>query len=231
MRNLLRREPGFYKRLMALALPMMLQNIITNALGFIDTFMVGLVGSNELSAVTAANTPIFLLQACVFGLMSGLMVLVTQYWGQQDMESINRCMGVILYIAFGLSTAAALLLFFFPEQVMSVVTNNPLLIELGAPYLKIVGIGYVFNAPSSVYIGMQRSTENPVLGTKVFCCSMLLNTFLNYVLIFGKIGAPALGIIGAALATTLSRVAEFLIVITFLHLKRERSFLLLIVGR
>ena len=215
MRNLLRREPGFYKRLMALALPMMLQNIITNALGFIDTFMVGLVGSNELSAVTAANTPIFLLQACVFGLMSGLMVLVTQYWGQQDMESINRCMGVILYIAFGLSTAAALLLFFFPEQVMSVVTNNPLLIELGAPYLKIVGIGYVFNAPSSVYIGMQRSTETPVLGTKVFCCSMLLNTFLNYVLIFGKIGAPALGIIGAALATTLSRVAEFLIVIAY----------------
>ena len=208
----LRREPGFYRRLTALVLPMVLQNIITNALGFIDTFMVGLVGSSELSAVTAANTPVFLLQGCVFGLMSGLMVMVTQYWGRQDIESINRCMGVILYISFGLSAFAAAVLFFFPTQVMSFITNNPLLIELGAPYLKIVGVGYIFNAASSVYVGVQRSTENPLFGMKVFGTSMLLNTLLNYILIFGKFGAPALGITGAALATTLSRVAEFLIV-------------------
>lgn len=211
----LRREPGFYRRLTALVLPMVLQNIITNALGFIDTFMVGLVGSSELSAVTAANTPVFLLQGCVFGLMSGLMVMVTQYWGRQDIESINRCMGVILYISFGLSAFAAAVLFFFPTQVMSFITNNPLLIELGAPYLKIVGVGYIFNAASSVYVGVQRSTENPAFGMKVFGCSMLLNTLLNYILIFGKFGAPALGITGAALATTLSRVAEFLIVISY----------------
>ncbi len=208
----LRREPGFYRRLTALVLPMVLQNLITNALGFVDTFMVGLVGSNELSAVTAANTPVFMLQGCVFGLMSGLMVMVTQYWGRQDMESINRCMGVILYISFSISALAAAVLFFFPIQVMSFITNNPLLIELGAPYLKIVGVGYIFNAASSVYVGVQRSTENPVFGMKVFGTSMLLNTLLNYILIFGKFGAPALGITGAALATTLSRVAEFLIV-------------------
>ena len=101
MRNLFRREPGFYKRLFFLALPMVLQNLITTALGFVDTFMVGLVGSNELSAVTAANTPIFLLQCSIFGLMSGLSVLVTQYWGHQDMRSINRCLGVVLYIGYG----------------------------------------------------------------------------------------------------------------------------------
>ncbi len=83
---------------------------------------------------------------------------------------------------------------------------------MGAPYLRIVGISYIFNTVSCVYVSMQRSTENPALGMKVFACSMLLNTFLNYCLIFGKFGAPALGITGAAMATLTSRVVEFLIV-------------------
>ena len=104
MLKALRREPGFYRRLFALALPLILQNLITTSLGFVDTFMVGLVGSNELSAVTAANTPIFLVQVTIFGLMSGLTVLASQYWGQNDTESINRCMGVVTYI--GLATSA-----------------------------------------------------------------------------------------------------------------------------
>ena len=99
--------------------------------------------------------------------------------------------------------------------VMGLVTNNTLLIEMGAPYLRIVGISYIFNAASAVYVGMQRSTENPVLGMVVFAASMLLNTFLNYILIFGKFGAPALGITGAALATLTARVVEFLLTWTY----------------
>ena len=215
MRNLFHREPGFYKRLFLLALPMVLQNLITTSLGFVDTFMVGLVGSNELSAVTAANTPIFLLQVTIFGLMSGLTVLVSQYWGQHDVESINRCMGVVIYLGLAMSSAAAAILLTFPTQVMSIVTDNPLLIELGAPYLRIVGVSYVFNAVSSVYVSMQRSTENPMFGMLVFGTSMLANTILNYILIFGKLGLPALGITGAAIATLTSRVLEFVIALVY----------------
>ena len=211
----LRPEPGFYKRLCLLALPMVIQNLITTSLGFVDTFMVGLVGSNELSAVTAANTPIFLLQCAIFGMMSGLSVLVTQYWGQQDMRAINKCLGVVLYIALGVSSLAAGLLFFFPTQIMSFVTNNPLLIELGAPYLQLVGLGYVFNSVSSVYVSLQRSTENPAFGMILFGTSMLVNTFLNYMFIFGKLGAPKLGVTGAALATMLARVLELVIVVFY----------------
>ena len=113
------------------------------------------------------------------------------------------------------STPATLglsLIHIFPTQLLSLVTNNSILIEMGAPYLKIVGISYIFNAVSSVYVSMQRSAENPSLGMKVFACSMLLNTFLNYCLIFGNFGAPALGITGAAVATLISRIAEFLLV-------------------
>ena len=215
MIQLLRREPGFYKHLVLLALPMVLQNLITTSLGFVDTFMVGLLGNNELSAVTAANTPIFLIQVIVFGLMSGLSVLASQYWGKGDTEAINRCMGVVLYFGLAVSGLMALILFLRPAFVMGVVTDNALLIRIGAPYLRIVGVSYVFNAVSSVYVSMQRSTENPHLGMMVFGFSMLLNTFLNYCLIFGHFGLPALGVTGAAVATLLSRVAEFLIVAVY----------------
>lgn len=215
MFNHLKRERGFYKRMWLLALPLILQNLITTSLGFVDTFMVGLLGQSELSAVTAANSPIFLVQVIIFGLISGLTVLVSQYWGKGDTEAINRCMGVALYAGVAIASVVALALFLFPHAVMGMVTNNALLIELGAPYLRIVGVSYVFNAASSVYVGMQRSTENPAMGMIVFAISMLLNTFLNYILIFGKFGAPAMGVTGAAIATLTSRIVEFLLTVLY----------------
>ena len=220
MLRFLRREPGFYRHTWMLALPIILQNLITTSLGFVDTFMVGLLGQPELSAVTAANTPIFLVQIIIFGLLSGLSVLVSQYWGKHDTEAINRCMGIALYTGVSLAALIALALFLAPRQVMALVTDNALLIRLGAPYLRIVGISYVFNTASSVYVGVQRSTENPAMGLTVFTISMVLNTFLNYVLIFGKFGAPALGITGAALATLTARVVEF--AVTFGYALRDR---------
>ena len=220
MLRFLRREPGFYRHTWMLALPIILQNLVTTSLGFVDTFMVGLLGQAELSAVTAANTPIFLVQIIIFGLLSGLAVLVSQYWGKHDTEAINRCMGIALYTGVSLAALIALALFLAPRQVMALVTDNALLIRLGAPYLRIVGISYVFNTASSVYVGVQRSTENPAMGLTVFTISMVLNTFLNYVLIFGKFGAPALGITGAALATLTARVVEF--AVTFGYALRDR---------
>ena len=124
----LRRGPGFYKRLFALALPLILQNLITTSLGFVDTFMVGMLGQNELSAVTAANTPIYMLQIIILGLLSGLSVLASQYWGKGDTENINRCMGVSLYAGLLIAVTVAVVLFCFPLQVMALVTNNGLLI-------------------------------------------------------------------------------------------------------
>ena len=225
MLRFLRREPGFYRHTWMLALPIILQNLVTTSLGFVDTFMVGLLGQAELSAVTAANTPIFLVQIIIFGLLSGLAVLVSQYWGKHDTEAINRCMGIALYTGVSLAALIALALFLAPRQVMALVTDNALLIQLGAPYLRIVGFSYVFNTASSVYVGVQRSTENPSMGLTVFTVSMVLSTFLNYVLIFGKFGAPALGITGAALATLTARAVEF--AITFGYALRDRRIPLL----
>ena len=135
----LRRGAGFYQNLCKLAFPLILQNLITTSLGFVDTFMVGLLGSNELSAVTAANTPIFLVQVIIFGLLSGQSILVSQYWGKGDQGAINRCTGVALYFGLAISSLVALTLLLFPRGVMTLVTDNALLVELGAPALGVTG--------------------------------------------------------------------------------------------
>lgn len=209
MLNLLRREPGFYRRLWALSLPMILQNLITTSLGFADTFMVGLLGNAEMAAVTAANVPIFIVQVVIFGFQSGMAVLVSQYWGRGDTDNINRCLGVALYAVTGFSTLVALLTFFFPGQVLRLITPNEDLVRLGTSYIQIVGFSYIFNGVSSICAGVQRSTEHPSFGMALFAVSMCVNTFLNYVLIFGKLGAAPMGVTGAAAATLISRVVEF----------------------
>lgn len=206
----LRQKPGFYRHLLQLSLPIILQNLISTSLGFVDTFMVGLLGGSELSAVTAANSLIYLLQVTIFGLTSGLSVLASQYWGRNDTAAISRAMGVVLYASVSVIGTAAVLFFLFPETAMLFVTDNRELIQLGAPYLKITGLSCVLNALASVYTSMQCSVENPTLGTAVFTVSVTLNTTLNYCLIFGRFGAPALGITGAAIATLISRAAECL---------------------
>ena len=211
MTNPMRREPGFYRWMCLLAAPMVLQNLITTSLGFVDTFMVGLLGNAEMAAVNAANTPIYVLQVAMFGFQSGMVVLASQFWGREDTDSINRVMGVAMSAVLGLTVLVASVLFFFSSGVMRLITPNETLVAIGAPYLRLVGLSYIFNGISSVCAGTQRGVENPKFGMLVMAVSMLLNTGLNYILIFGKFGAPALGVLGAAIATLTSRVVEFLI--------------------
>lgn len=215
MFNLLRREPGFYKWLWKLSLPMILQNLITFSLGLIDTFMVSQLGNEEMAAVTAANVPVFLLISIVFGVQSGLGILVSQYWGKQDMKSISRSIGVAAAAGVVVAALLAAVLFLWPVQIMDLLSNNHELSILGAPYLKLIGISYIFNMLSSVYASAQRSAENPSFGMKLFGASTLINTGLNYLLIFGKLGFPMLGIQGAAIATLCSRICEFLICVVY----------------
>lgn len=207
----LRRGPVFYKRLWSLALPIILQNLITFSLGLIDTFMVSQLGNEEMAAVTSANVPVFLLISIVFGVQSGLGILISQYWGKGDLENISRALGVAAMIGTAITSVLAVIFFLFPVPVMDLLSNKHDLSLLGAPYLRLIGISYVFNMLSSVYASAQRSVENGAFGMKLFGFSTLLNTLLNYLLIFGHGGFPALGVAGAAIATTLARGSELLI--------------------
>ncbi|WP_298031440.1 MATE family efflux transporter [uncultured Dysosmobacter sp.] len=209
--NFFCREPGFYRRLWKLSLPMILQNLITFSLGLIDTFMVSQLGNEEMAAVTTANVPVFLLLSIVFGVQSGLGILVSQYWGKGDTDNINRAIGVAALIGSGITLALAVVFALFPVQVMDLLSNRHDLSLLGAPYLRVIGFSYVFNMLSSIYASAQRSVENPTFGMKLFGFSTLVNTGLNYLLIFGHGGFPALGVAGAAIATLLARISEFVI--------------------
>ncbi len=211
MFQFLRREPGFYKRLLQLSLPMILQNLITFSLGLIDTFMVSRLGNAEMAAVTTANVSVFLLTSIVFGFQSGLGILVSQYWGKGDEKSVSRALGVSALLGSAVTLILALLFFCFPVSIMDCLSNRHDLSLLGGPYLRVIGFSYVFNMLSSLYVSVQRSVENPAFGMKLFGFSTILNTGLNYLLIFGRGGFPALGVAGAAIATLLARVSEFLI--------------------
>ncbi len=206
-----RRGPEFYRYLARLTAPIALQNLITFSLGLIDTFMVSQLGNLEMAAVTTANVPVFLLISIVFGIQSGVGILISQYWGKQDKESISRAIGVAAFIGTGISLLLALILFAWPVQIMDLLSNKHELSVLGAPYLRVIGFSYVFNMLSSIYVSAQRSVENAAFGMKLFGMSTLLNTGLNYLLIFGKAGFPMLGIEGAAVATLCARIAEFLV--------------------
>lgn len=211
MLNRLRREPGFYKRLWKLSLPIILQNLITFSLSLIDTFMVSQLGNAEMAAVTTANAPVFLIINIIFGVQSGLGILVSQYWGRGDLKNISRALGVACILGTAISLTTALAFFLFPVPIMDLLSNRHDLSLLGAPYLRIVGFSYVFNMLSSIYASARRSVEDAAFGMKLFGFSTVLNTLLNYLLIFGHGGFPALGVAGAALATLLARISEFVI--------------------
>ena len=206
MFKLFRREPGFYPKLLSLALPILFQNLITNSLGLVDTFMVGTMGQGPLAGVTLANIPVFVVQLMMFGVQSGSSVLISQYRGKGDMRSINRVMGIGMYTAGAIGLVFALIMGFLPTQFMGLFGSDQTVVATAARYARIVGWSYFFDSFVQVYIGAHRAMGNPNRGLIILGVSMVSNTFLNWVFIFGRLGAPQLGVEGAALATLLARV-------------------------
>ena len=215
MRSYFNRGPGFYKRLLALALPMIVQNLITNSLGLVDTFMVGTMGEAPLAGVTLANIPIFVVQLMMFGFQSGSSVLISQYKGKGDLNSINRVMGLGMYSAGAVTFVFALILSFSPHQFLSLFGNDPEIIDIAVEYARIVGWSYFFDSFVQIYNGTHRAMGEPRRGMYILCVSMVVNTFLNWVFIFGKLGAPVMGAAGAALATLLARMVSFVIMVVW----------------
>lgn len=206
----------FYKDVVTLALPIIAQNLITESLALVDTFMVGsLPGDAPMAAVTLANIPIFVILLLIFGLQSGASVLISQFWGKGDTDSINRVIGIGVYAAGAITLTFALIMFFFPVQFIGLFSNNDEIVAIAAEYGRIVGFSYVFNSITQVYLGAHRSMENPKLGLAVLSVSMCSNTFLNWVFIFGNLGAPALGVVGAAVGTLCARILEFIVMAVY----------------
>lgn len=204
----MRKPASFYKQSLAIAVPIMLQYMITFSLGFVDTVMVSLIGMEEMSAVALADMPVFVIQLIIFGVQSGAAVLISQHWGKQDLAGIDRILGVSLYISCGIVSVIAAVLYFFPTQVLFLTTDNASLVPIAEPYLKLIGAASLFDCAASMYIGLKRSTGNARFGMLVILTAAISNVAGNYIFIFGHFGAPELGVEGAALATVLSRILE-----------------------
>ena len=153
--RLIREEKTFIREAVLLMLPMILQNFVTFSMSMADTFMVGVLGETALAAVTMANSPFYVMQLMIFGVQSGMSVLVAQYHGRGDQEAINRVMGIALFVSTTITGLLAITAFCIPKQIMRVLTNNADLVAPGAAYTRYVGFSYFFSAISGVYIAAQ----------------------------------------------------------------------------
>lgn len=198
---------AFARTVAMLALPILINALIDSAVDMADTFMIGFVSQEALSATALANNMIAVANNVFFGLCTGAGILIAQYWGKKDHSAIQRSYGIALRVALAVGFLFSAVSVLIPGGLMRIFTSDANLIAEGSKYLRIVGVCNLLNAYSRVYIAAQRSMERAVIGTVANTTSLLLNVILNACFIFGIGPFPALGIIGVALATVISRLA------------------------
>lgn len=204
----------FYESLLSLVVPITIQNLITSMVNSADVLMLNYVGQSSMSAVSLANQYHFILGGFFFGISSGTTMLCAQYWGKKDMDSIQAVFGIALKISLAFTLVISLAAISFPALLMCVFTPDEELIRMGASYLRVIGISYLLTGFSQIYLCVLKSVERAKTSTLISCTALFLNVFLNAVFIFGLFGAPRLGIIGVALATTIARVVEISLCLT-----------------
>ncbi|GHT95584.1 MATE family efflux transporter [Spirochaetia bacterium] len=206
---------SFYKTLIRLALPIALQNLISFTVNFADNVMVGRLGDLAISGVFIGNQIQVFLQMIVGGVGTSLVILSTQYWGKRDTKSIRSITAICFWVALIAGALFTCLSAFMPEVVAGIVSNKEDVVAAATPYLRIVGISFVFFAFTQVLIASLRSVENVRFGMNLALVTLCINVSLNYCLIFGHFGLPALGVTGAAIATLISRIIETAIVVIY----------------
>lgn len=206
-----------FRRLFAIALPIILQQFISSSLNLLNGLMIGQLGETSIAAVGLSNQVFFVMVLFLFGITSGSAIFTAQLWGKRDIANIHRVIGLTIT----LSLAAVLIFFcaavFFPELALGIYTRDPAVIETGSSYLRIIGWSYLFTAVSFSFSSALRSTGDVRTPLVVSLGALSLAAGLGYVLIFGKFGFPALGVPGAAIATSAARVIEAagLVILTY----------------
>lgn len=222
-------DRNFYKMVLAIAVPIMIQNGITNFVSLLDNIMIGRIGTEQMSGAAIVNQLIFVYNLCIFGGVSGAGIFTAQYFGQKDTEGIRHTFRYKLWLAVIL-TAATIVLFLTagdaliqmylsgegtPEEIAAT-------LMYGKQYLVIMLIGLPAFMVSQIYASTLRECGETVLPMKAGVASVLVNLCFNYILIYGKFGFPALGVQGAAIATVLSRYVEVLIIVFWTHKHTEQ---------
>lgn len=210
--NILVRDRAFYRTIFTIALPSAFQGFISLLVVLVDNMMVASLGDTILAGVAQSNGLTALFTATMTGLVSGSSVMISQYWGKQDRERIRRIFAIVVWICLAVALVFVVVISAWPTAVLGLLVNDPAIIEAALPYLRLVVFSYIPYAISTSLIGMLRSVEIVKITLYTTILSLASNIGLNYIFIFGKLGMPAMGQQGAALATVLARVLELSLV-------------------
>ncbi len=202
------REANFYKTLIRLAIPIALQRLIAYAVTFADNLMIGKLGEYAISGVYMGGQIQSMLQFIVLGFSGGALIIAAQYWGKKDTYHVKEVFALATRICLGFGLLINLLAILLPAQLLRLFTNDPIVVQEGMKYLKIVCFSYLFFCASQMLIAEMQAVETVRIGLVISIVSFFVNVSLNWVLIFGKLGMPAMGIRGAAVATLVSRIVE-----------------------
>ena len=198
----------FYKQIFKLVLPIVIQNLLSAAVSSADVVMLNYVGQSSISAVSLASQYANILFMVFYGLGTGATMLSAQYFGKGDMKAIQVIEGIALRFSLLIALLFACLALLVPEPMMQIFTNDRELITIGASYLRFMSVSYLCWGITEVYLAILRSIGRVVISTAMNVLAFSLNIFLNAVFIFGLLGAPKLGAMGVALATSISRLIE-----------------------
>lgn len=217
------KDRGFYRTFFSMTAVVALQNLIVFGVNLADNVMIGQYSEDALSGVAIVNQIQFLLQMIVVGgLGDALAVVSSRYWGAKDLSAVKKLMSVSFLMSVCIAVLFWLIMFFFPAEVLSLFTKDAGVIAEGVAYTKIVCFTYLFFSVTNVILASLRSIETVRIGFIVSLVALVINVFLNYVLIFGNFGAPRLGTRGAAIATLTARIVETGIVVCYI-LKIDRK--------
>ena len=192
---------------------MALQNLITTAVNMLDNIMIGQLGSVPIAAVGLANKVFFLYSIVTFGLCGGGAVFINQFWGKKDTAGIKKVLFLNLMLSVLFAFFFFMMAFFAPHQVMRILTNDPAAVDIGAVYLKTISVSYLMSAVIFAFSFFLKSMEKPKYPLITSLVSIVVNFCINYTLIFGKFGFPALGVKGAAIGTVCARTTEMLLIV------------------
>lgn len=222
-------DRAFYRKLFTVMVPMLIQNLITNFVNLLDNVMVGQVGTEPMSGVAIVNQLLFVFNLCVFGGLAGAGIFTAQFYGKNDQEGVRHSMRMKIWIAAGTVLVFGSLLLFCGPQLIGLFLHEgqenldlAATLAFGEGYLHVMLLQIIPFAITQIYASTMRGTGETVLPMRAGITAVLVNLTFNYILIFGKFGFPALGVVGAAIATVLARVVEMLIVVVWAHLHTER---------
>lgn len=209
-------EKSFYRRAFLLILPIVLQSIINQGVNMMDTVMVGKLGESAISASSLANQFYNIFTFLCMGVSAAGLVLSSQYYGAKDLKTVRNVFDLVLQLILAGGTVFALVTALLPEPIMHIFTKDEEVIALGAQYLRVTAFIYLPHGLSLVVANVMRSIGNARLGLYVSIVSFIVNIGANYIFIFGKLGAPALGVMGAAVGTLIARLTEFVFCMIYL---------------